>query len=35
MVTAVEDYIHFYNHTRITIKHDELTPMEIRSKAVA
>ncbi len=35
LVTDVEDYIHFYNHKRITLKHDGLTPMEIRSEAVA
>lgn len=35
LVTDVEDYIQFYNHERITLKYDGLTPIEIRNKVVA
>ena len=35
LITDVEDYIQFYNHARVTLKYDGLTPMEIRNKAVA
>lgn len=35
LVADIEEYIHFYNHERITLKYDGLTPIEIRNKIVA
>ncbi|MDM8214396.1 IS3 family transposase [Enterococcus hirae] len=35
LIVEVEDYIHFYNHARITLKYDGLTPLEIRTMVVA
>lgn len=35
LIEDVEDYIHFYNHERMTLKYDGLTPIEIRNKVVA
>lgn len=35
LISDIEDYIHFFNHDRLTLKHDGRTPIEIRHKAVA
>lgn len=35
LISDIEKYIHFYNHERITLKNNGLTPIEIREKAIA
>lgn len=35
LIEDIEEYIHFYNYERVTLKYDGLTPIEIRNKVVA
>lgn len=35
LIKDIEKYIQFYNHDRITLKYNGLTPIEIRNKSIA